>query len=324
LTKRPTVDADAYADYLKGKYFVDRRSPADLEKSFDYFQKAIARDSQFALPYAGLGDYYMTMGMFNLLPKETAYPQAKTNLMKALELDPMESETYTLLADFKEYCEWDWAGAREMLEHALELNPFDAYAHHRRSHMLTEVKRFDEATAEMKRALELEPLAVPTNACFGQNLYLARRYDDAIRQLQKTIELDSTHYDAHGWLGMAYFQKGMRQEGILKMEEASRIEVIGARMAGALAYAYAVDGRKEASRGELRKLLEKSGTSYYDPYFVVWAYVGLGERDSAFVWLRKSYNERSIFLRELIPVDPWLDALHSDERFDALVKKMGL
>jgi tetratricopeptide (TPR) repeat protein len=262
--------------------------------------------------------------MYNLLPKETAYPQAKINLMKALELDPMESETYTLLADFKEFCEWDWAGAQEMLEHAIELNPFNAYAHHRRSHMLTEAKRFDEATAEMKRALELEPLAVPTSACFGQNLYLARRYDDAIRQLQKTIELDSTHYDAHGWLGMAYFQKGMREEGIRRMEEASRFEVNGARMTGALAYAYAVDGRREASRGELRKLLQKSGTSYFDPYFVVWAYAGLGDRDSAFVWLQKSYNERSIFLREWTPVDPWLDTLHSDERFDALVKKMGL
>ena len=77
------------------------------------------------------------------------------------------------------------------------------------------------------------------------------------------------------------------------------------------------------TRGELRKLLEKSGTSYYDPYFVAWAYAGLGDRDSAFVWLQKSYNERSYFLREFIPVDPWLDTLHSDERFGALMKKMG-
>jgi serine/threonine-protein kinase len=323
LTRRQTANTIAYQDYLKGLYFVNRRSQADLKKSFDYFQEAIAQDPQFALPYTGLGDYYMTMGMYNLIPKDTAYAIAKNYLEKAVEIDPTESGAYALLADFKEYSDWDWAGGQEMLQRALELNPFDAYAHHRHSHMLTAVKRFDEATAEMKRALELEPLAVPTNSCFGQNLYLARRYDDAIQQLQKTIELDSTHYDPHGWLGMAYFQKGMHEEAIRQMEKAFGFEVNRARMTGALAYAYGMMGRRQESAWKLGELLNQKGAEYFDPYFVAWGYAGLGERDSVFVWLDKAYDERSTFLREMVTVDPWFDSLRADERFVALVKKVG-
>jgi tetratricopeptide (TPR) repeat protein len=176
----------------------------------------------------------------------------------------------------------------------------------------------------MKRALELEPLAVATNSCFGQNLYLARRYDDAIQQLRKTIELDSTHYDPQGWLGIAYFQKGMGEEAIRQMEKASRFEVIGPRMTAALAYAYAATGRREESRQELDQLLEQEGARYFDPYFVAWAYTGLGDKDSAFVWLDKAQDEHSFLLYEMITVDPWLDALRSDERFAGLLKKVGL
>jgi TolB-like protein/Tfp pilus assembly protein PilF len=324
MTKRYTANANAYQDYLKGNYFVNRRSQADLEKSYDYFKNAIAQDSTFALAYAGLGDYYMTMGEFNLIPKAEAYANGKTNFMKALELDPTESRAYTLLADFKEYSDWDWVGAEEALRRAIQLNPFDAYAHHSYSHMLTTEKRFDEATAEMKRALELEPLAVYTNACFGQNLYLAGRYDDAIQQLRKTIDLDSTHYDAHGWLGMAYFQEGRREKGIRVMEEASKFEVIRVRMGAALAYAYAVEGRRKEARQKLDEVLKPTETKYFDPYFVAWAYVGVGDNDSAFVWLEKAYDERSAFLREWLTVDPWLATLHTDERFAALVKRLGL
>ena len=323
LKKRSTRNTNAYQDYLKGVHFVDRRSRADLAKSFEYFQSAIAQDPKFALPYTGLADYYMTMGMYNLIPKETAYINAKSNLMKALELDPTESGAYTMLADFKEYYDWDWAGAQETLRRAIDLNPFDAYAHHRNSHMLTAVKKFDEATAEMKRALELEPLAVATNSCFGQNLYLARRYDDAIQQLQKTIELDSTHYDPQGWLGIAYFQKGLREEAIRQMKKASRFEVIGPRMTAALAYAYAVTGRRQESRQELDQLLKQEGARYFDPYLVAWAYTGLADKDSAFVWLDKANDEHSPFLCEMITVDPWFDTLRSDERFAGLLKKVG-
>jgi len=323
LTKRQTASTSAYQEYLKGLYFVNRRSQADLKKSFDHFQKAISQDPKFALPYTGLGDYYMTMGIYNLIPKDTAYAIAKSYLEKAVEIDPTESEAYALLADFKEYSDRDWAGGQRMLQRALELNPFNAYAHHRHSHMLTAVGRFDEATAAMKRALELEPLAVPTNACFGQNLYLARRYDDAIQQLQKTIELDSTHYDPHAWLGMAYFQKGMHEPAVRQMEKASGFEVNRARMTGALAYAYGMLGRRQESARKLRELLNQKGAEYFDPYFVAWAYTGLGDKDSAFVWLDKAYDERSTFLREMVTVDPWLDAMRSDERFVKLTRKVG-
>jgi tetratricopeptide (TPR) repeat protein len=323
LTKRQTTNTAAYQDYLKGKYFLNRRSRVDIEKSFDYFQRAIAQDPDFALAYVGLGDYYATIGMFNIGNKDTAYARAKSNLMKAIEIDPMESAAYTYLADYEEHCEWNWTRAEATLLRALELNPFDAYAHHLYSHMLTGVKRFDEATTEMKRALELEPLAISTHACFGQNLYLAHRYDEAIRQLQTTIELDSTHYDAHGWLGMAYFQRGMRDEAVRQMEKASRFDVIGPRMTGALAYAYGTAGMRQESAGKLRELLNQKGAEYFDPYFVAWAYAGLGDKDSAFVWLDNACDERSTFLREMVTVDPWLDALRSDERFVILTRKVG-
>jgi tetratricopeptide (TPR) repeat protein len=324
VTKRYTADTDAYQDYMRGMYFVNRRSQADMEKAFQYLQSAVARDPEFALAYAGLGDYYVTMGEYNLISKETAFEKARSNVLKALDIDRTEPRAYTVLAGLKESSDWDWAGAEEALLRALELNPFDAYAHHMYSHMLTEVGRFDEATAQMERALELEPLEVYTNACFGQNLYLAGRYDDAIRQLQKTIELDSTHYDAHGWLGMAYFQKGDREKGIRIMQQASAFDVIHARMRAALAYAYAVMGNEKESRRQLDGLLTQTETPYFDPYFVAWPYAGLGSSDSAFVWLDKACNERSAFLRELATVDPWLAPLHSDERFAALVKRIGL
>jgi TolB-like protein/Tfp pilus assembly protein PilF/predicted Ser/Thr protein kinase len=314
---------EAYQLYLKGRYYWNKRTPDGIQKAIEYFQAAIAKDPGYAGAYAGLADCYHVPA--NPLPPREKMPLAKAAAMKALQLDDTLVEAHTSLARVLFVYDWNWPAAEKEFKRAIELNPRYAPAHQWYGGYLTATGGFREADAEKKRALELEPLSLITNFEVGLASYFSRNYDQAIDQFQKTLELDANFPPPHTFLAAAYEQKGMFEEAIAAFQRAITVtqgHAKGLAMAG-LAHVYAVSGRKTEARKILAELQRLSEHSYVPATDLALVYAGLGERDKAFAWLDKAYEEHSFNLSNL-KVEPRFDPLRSDPRFADLLRRMGL
>jgi tetratricopeptide (TPR) repeat protein len=270
-----------------------------------------------------LADCYAVLPIYASVPPKEAYPRAKEAALKALQLDETLAEAHTSLADVAQY-DWDWSRAERESQRAMELNPSYATAHHFDAIALLTTGRSEEAIAEEKRALELDPLSLIINRTLGQGFYLARQYDQAIEQLRKTLELDPNFILAHSFLGLAYVQKSMYKEGIAEIEKELVISPGNPYALSSLGYAYAVAGRRAEAQKVLDQLNELSKQRYVPALVMVRIYAGLGEKDKAFEWLKKSYEERSIALTADIRLDPVYDPLRSDPRWVDLLRRMNL
>jgi len=322
LLKHYTENSEAYDLYLRGRYIGEKRTQADLRKGLEYMQKAIEKDPKFALAYAGMSDIYDNLGWYSFLPREEAVKKCKEAAQKAVELDGTLSEALISLAYIKMLFR-DWKGAEIIFRQALTLNPSSAEVHHQYAHLLESLGDSAESVKEMRKALDLEPLSVGINACAGEVLYFSRDYDSAIDQLKKAMEMDLTYFDPYGWLGRAYWGKGMRKEAIEMFQKGETYPSIQARMVASLGYAYAVEGNKKEALNQLEKLKALAKEKYIDPCFIAWVYAGLGDKDSAFACLNNALNEKMSWLI-YFKVDPFYDCLKPDPRYSELLKKLGL
>ena len=325
MAKSYTANPEAYQDYLKGRYWWNKEDAEGLKKSIEYFQQAIEKDPAYALAYAGLADSYSLIGGANLAAPKQTYPKAKKAALKALELDDTLGEAHASLAIIKALYDWDWLGGEKEFQRAIELNPSYAIAHFRHGIALVHTGRLEEAITEEKRALELDPLSLPINRALGTTFYDARQYDQAIEQLQKALDLDPHFSPALEDLGFAYLRKSRYKEGIAEFEKDLVISPSDTTALAVLAYAYAVSGRRADAQKVLDQLNELSEQKYVSARLRARIYVGLGEKDKAFEWLEKSYEERSIGVGfASIKVDPTFDPLRSDPRFADLLRRMKL
>jgi eukaryotic-like serine/threonine-protein kinase len=321
MTKSYTANPEAYQDYLKGLYWWNKRTESGYNKGIDFFQQAIAKDPNYALAYVGLGDSYSRLANNGFVPRKEAYPKAKEAALKALELDDTLAEAHDSLAFIKTDYEWDWSGAESEFHRAIELNPDSAYPHALYSYFLYRLGRFEEAISEGERSVQLEPLSLQDNRILGQAYYFARQYDRAIEQLRKTLELDPTFPGGHEFLGEVYLHKSMFKEGIAEIEKELMIYPDSSGTLAELGYGYALEGRKTEAQKMLDQLNERSKQKYVSAVNMAIIYVGLGEKDKAFEWLEKAYEERSIGAPKVNPI--W-DPLRSDPRFTDLLRRMNL
>jgi eukaryotic-like serine/threonine-protein kinase len=320
LTKRATGNKEAYQLYLKGRYWLEKRTPEGFSKAIEYFQQAIAQDPTYALAYSGLADCYSFVSVFASVPPNEAYPKAKDAALKALELDDTLAEAHTSLAVVKANQDWDWSGGVRELRGAIALNPDYAMAHFWYGWTLTNMGQCEESIAEAKRALELDSLLLGINWLLGAAFYFARQYDQAIEQLRKTLELDPNFFLARIFLGWAYVQKFMYKEGIAELEKSVATSPSNVSLAF-LGYGYAAAGKRPEAQKVLDQLNELSKQKYVPPFHKAIICVGLGEKDQAFEWLEKAYDEHFIFG---IKVNPIFDPLCSDPRFADLLRRMNL
>ena len=320
LTKRATGSKEAYQLYLKGRYWLDKRTPEALSKAIEYFQQAIAKDSSYALAYSGLADCYGVLPTFAFVPPKEAYPKAKEAALKALEIDDTLAEAHTSLAIVKAGYDWHWSGGEREFQRAIALNPDYAMAHMWYGFTLALMGRFDEAIAEAKRALELDPLSLNINWFLGLVYIFARQYDQAIEQYRKALELDPNFFMLHAFLGIAYVHKSMYKEGIAEFEKAVAISPSNLSLSF-LGYGYAAAGRRVEAQKVLDKLNELSKRKYVPALHRAIIYAGLVEKDKAFEWLEKAYEERYTIA---IKVNPVFDPLRSDPRFKDLLRRMNL
>jgi serine/threonine protein kinase/Tfp pilus assembly protein PilF len=326
LSKPATQNPEAYQLYLKGRYYLSKRTDEGLKKAIDYFNQTIEKDSSYALAYSGLADsnmYLLRLGFLHDLSPKEVYLRAKLSATKALEIDDNLAEAHTSLALVKMEYEWDWPGSEGEFTRALELNPNEAEAHHQYSHYLTAVGRTHESLVESLRALELDPLSLPLNAHLGWHYLYARQYDQAVEQCRKTSEMDPNYPQAHDFLAGAYEQKGMYEEAITEFQKAINLSGDSSHIKAELGHAYAIAGKGEEALKIIDELKGPSKETYISPYDVAAIYVGLGQKDQAFEWLQKASEDRSDWLRYL-KVDPRLDPLRLDPRFADLVRRVGL
>jgi eukaryotic-like serine/threonine-protein kinase len=317
------VDSEAYQDYLKGRYYWNKRTEEGVRTAIRYFEKAIAEDPHYAPSYTGLSDAYSVLGDYGYLPPGEAFPKAKDAALKAVEIDDASAEAHASLGMAMNALDRDWAGAEREFKRAIELNPGYATAHHWYAVLLADFARFDEAIAEIRRARELDPVSSTINANVGILLYDARRFDESREALDRALELDPDFASTRGWLGLLYLEKKSDDSAITEMRKAVTLSKGSTQFVAMLGYAYATSGRKGEARRILDELAVTSRHRYVPSYYIAFIYVGLKETDQAMQWLQKAYDERSNHL-QYINVDPPLDPLRSDPRFRDLVRRVGL
>jgi TolB-like protein/Tfp pilus assembly protein PilF len=323
IAAQPTSDTAAYELYLKGRLLWEKRSGDNIPKAIGFYEQAITRDPNYALAYAGLAEAYVILPAYTpTTAPQDAYPKAKSAALKALQLDDKLAEAHTALGLFLCISDLDMAGSISEFQHAIALDPNYATAHHWYGNgPLLTLGRFDEAIAEGKRAIELDPFSPIINADLGQNLYCARRYDEAIAQLRKTLEIDPTFYYAHYNLGATLQLKGDLPAAIAEYTKAQQLSddlIVPVLLASAKAQL----GDKEAAARLLAELEELSKHRYVSSYWRTLLYVSLGNRDEAIRWLEQALADRDTLGVNMITVDPMLDPLRGDPRFEALVQKV--
>jgi TolB-like protein/Flp pilus assembly protein TadD len=321
IAKAPTANPEAYELYLKGRFFWNKRTGTDLRKAIDYFNQAIAKDPNYALAYVGLADSYLLLSSYAAVSPAESLPPARSALKKALELDDSSAEAHAssgLLATL----ELDLHRALDELKRAVELNPNYATAHHWFSLAHLTLAQFDSAISEAKRAIELDPLSLVINADTSWIYFSARRYDEAEVQVRKTLEIGPQFFLAHYYLGEILQFKGRLNEAIAEFQKAFELNNDPYSLA-MLGQAYARKGQKDEAQKILARLNEEAKSHYVAPYALALVQIGLGDKNRAIEELEHAYQEHEInwfFFK--IKVDPMLDDLRGDPRFEALVQKV--
>jgi serine/threonine-protein kinase len=323
LVKRYTQDPDAYNLYLEGRLSWNMQTEQGLKASIDFYEKAIAKDPNFALAYAGIADAYSYLGRLEFARPAEVYPKAKEAAEKALEMDDALAEGYVALAFIKFNYDWDWSGAEMDFNWAIGLNPNYATAYQYYGLLLDNLGRFEEAMAKYEKAQELEPGSLYVKGLIARLYYCTRQYDRAIRLWRESQKADPDRIWVHTFLGLAQLQKGSAKKALQEFEKAARLPggaTLGAFGRGCV---YATTGKKEKAEAELQVLIERSKQAYVPFSFMALICSALGEKDRAFEYLAMSYAERDaeqVFLK----FDPLFDNLRDDPRFEDWLEKMNL
>jgi TolB-like protein/Tfp pilus assembly protein PilF len=290
IAKHPTENPEAHELYLKGLFFWNKRTGADLRTAIEYFNQALGKDPGYALAYVGLADSYSLLNVYGAAAPADSFPQAKAAAKKALELDDTLAEAHTSFAFVVENYDFDLEQSIKEFERAIQLNPNYATAHHWYSNgPLSALGQFDRAIAEGKHAVELDPLSLIINTDLGVVYGYARRYDEAIAQLRKTIEMDPRFHEAHRALGVVWQLKGQLDEAIAEYHKAVEINDDPSLLAW-LGQAYARGGQREEAQKTLARLSEEAKSRYVHAYSFALMYLALGDKERAIDELERGYR----------------------------------
>jgi len=332
LAARGTTNPGAYEDYLKGRSYWNQRTPAAVEKSIEFFQRAVEKDPNFALAYAGLADAYNFSNVLGVMAPKESSPEAKAAATKALVLDPQLAEAHAALGLVKSHYDFDFPGAQREFLKAIELNPNYSNAHlFYAGAYLTPMGRHEEAIAEMKKTLELDPLSLPLNNMMGSTYLWAGDFEKSLQQFQHTIELDPTFPLVHFFLAGLFAELGRYEEAIKENERGELLLGVSPEEAAAEAAEFRKAFRSRRPQGYWQKNLDdilkahkRAGTRYFEAVAVAGAYARAGDKKNALRWLEKSYEDREGQHITLVRWDPDFKSLRGDPRFADLLRRMGL
>src|SRR5688572_13401032 len=322
-TPRHSRDAEAYQLYLKGRFFWNKRTQDGIEKSIEFFNQAIARDQKYAMAYSALAESYVLQSLWGNTSSRESNAKAREAAEKAMVLDVTLAAPHVALALIKEQYDWDWIGAEREFQQALKLNPNYATAHQWYGEFLVFMGRTEESVKALRRAKELDPLSPIINTQVGYPYYCARQYDAAIVEFKNALELEPNFAPALNYLARSYQAKGMDDEAMSTFHKAVAHSGGSPVMKARLGWAYSKIGKTAEARRILRELEVEAKTRYVAPCLIAALYVGLGDKEQAFVWLEKAFQERDVLLMTL-NIESHLDPLRSDRRFQDMVRRVGL
>jgi eukaryotic-like serine/threonine-protein kinase len=322
LAFAPVVNPEAYEAFLKGRSFLYAFTLPKMKRAKTYFEEAIEKDPGFALAYAGLADSYQYLGSFRWLPPQEAYRHANESIRKALELNETLGEAHSTLGWLSWRYDWDWRTAEKEFNYALELDPNYALGHFNLALYLGWSGRRAEALAESAKAREFDP--VSSQDLTGYIYYHLRDYQAMVSDSRKYLAANPDDWIGHYRLGIAYEGSGRLSEAIPEYEKAVKLSEGDSDPTAALAHAHAASGRRAEAEKILLELLRQSKSSYVSPYMIATIYAGLGDKDRAFEFLEKAYQERSPDIPYFLKADLRVDSLRSDPRFQDLVRRVGL
>jgi TolB-like protein/DNA-binding winged helix-turn-helix (wHTH) protein len=319
LAATRAVNPFANEAYFRGRYFLDRRTKADIDEGLVAIQQAIEFDPTFAPAYASLSEAYLALGLYEPARGTELLAKAQAASRKALELDDSLSAAHYTLAAIRGIG-WDWSGAEVEYQRAIKLNPSNALAHLWYSDLLIILDRVTEAEAESRRAEELDPVSLQIYGAVTGHLYYARRYGELIEHCQGWVKRNpNLEWNYHHCLGAAYVQMGRHEEAIAELREALKSSTIYEHTATELANALAVAGKRE----EALKVLGQVQNVPWRTFGAALVHTGLGEKDEAFRSLEKAVDLRAPLIT-LLKVDPRFDSLRKDPRFPKLLRRMNL
>jgi eukaryotic-like serine/threonine-protein kinase len=323
LTRNYSPDSEAYRLYLQGRYNWNKRTVEGLRSGIDYFGKAILRDQDYGLAYAGLADCYLLLNVYNVTSADESYPKAEAASKKALSINESLAEAHTSLAFVTYRYHLRYAEAEEHFKKAITLNPNYATAHQWYASYLAALGRMNEAIVEAKTAHELEPFSLTIYSDYVRSLYYAGRLDDAGTEALKLIEMDPNFGRGHYELGLVLEEEGKLEEAIGAFKTALRSLPDNNAALTALGHAQGLAGKRADAEKIISRLQELSKQQYVSPFQTAVVYAGLDERKLALDWLEKSQQERFNWL-PFIQIDPVFKNLRSETRFLELSKSLGL
>jgi TolB-like protein/tetratricopeptide (TPR) repeat protein len=319
------VDAKAYEAYLTGRFQWNRRTTQSLTEAVSSFQEAIAYDGTYAPAYAGLADCYALLGSlpYTALRPNEAFPKAEANARKALALDERLAEAHVSLGYSELVYDRFYADAEKEFKRALELRPDYATAHQFYAYYLTAMGDLSPAIAERKHAVSIEPRSPLLNTALGEAYYQAREFKDSIGSDLKALAYDPNYAVAIINVGRAYEEQAMYPQALHAYQSILAFAPTDPALLALVGHLDAVSGHPAEARKIIAQLQQMSTVRYIPSLYVAMVYTGLGDKESAFAWLNKAYDERCEYLVYL-PTDPMADPLRSDPRFAEFLERLGL
>ena len=320
FARNDVIDPAAHEDYLRGLFHLNLHNGPDERKAIEFFQAAIKKDPAYAAAYAALADSYRALIFNSNAAPGDVLPQSKAAAKRAIEIDSQLAEAHTSLATNLADYDWDWAGGEREFQTALRLNPNSSITHLSYAHFLRQEGKIEEAIREARRGVALDPVSPQGTFLLGQSLYEARRYDEAISQLRKALDLEPRFWPAHLYLGKTLAEQGQYQEAVEELRKAGDFT---AEPYATIGYVYGRMGRAADASKVIADLQEQSKQGYVAPTDFAKVYLGLGDKEQAFAWLEKGYQQHDFWLT-FLKGDPMFDSLRSDPRFQNLVRRIGL
>lgn len=321
LTGDEKKKRDAESLYVKGRNAWNKRKTADIEQAIVFFKQAVELNPNYALAYAGLADCHNMLAVYGGKAPTEAFRQAREAATKSIALDNRMAEGHAALAYTYFRGDWNWPEAEKEFKQAISINDNYPWTHLWYGSLLSAEGRFEEAIRETRRAQQIEKTSAIINIQLGLVYYFQHQYKQAVEECKKTIELDPTFFAAQRYLGLSYSQMGMHKEAIAEFEKAISASGDSPLMKAEYASALALSGDTTRAQTQLNNLLETSKTKYVSAYNIAAIYVGLKDKEQAFSWLNKAYQDRADWMVNL-KVDPRFDGLRSDPRFGELLGRM--
>ncbi len=321
LAQTPSVSAEAYEAYLRGRHSWNKRTEEGMRKSIGYYEEAIQLHPRYAIAYAGIADSHVMLACRGMVPAKENFQKAKLAARKALDLDDGLGEAHASLAHVRLH-DWDWRGLEKDFQRAIELDPSQVIVYYWYGEYLMSMGRPEEAIAVTQQAHRMDPLSPVIGSSLAMILYLARRYDQALHVLDRAMEISPEHFLPHLRMGLVSVQLRKYGQAISHLKLAVKLACQSTETQAALALAYAAAGKSKQAAEILSQLQELQGHRYVLPYNMAKAYAAGHNSEKTFEWLETAYQQGNPDLIELNS-EPIFDGLRGDHRFTGLMRRVG-